>query len=257
MIGETGSIIGHRPRDGYAIVPGAIILLGIVLAVFFAGRTGRRAAGVGLLIGGGTAALAVGAALAGRDYVVARNLLPALVPLLLVAAAGFAACRWRRAGLALAGVLCAYWLAFAIHVDTTPSLQRPDWRDLAAKIDTSPKARAIVAWKLAAAPLEYYLHGDAGRLTYGRARASEVDVIFKPQAARRGPAGPLGFHRDGQVREDRLTLVRYSSPRPRTVRFSDLRRLRTGFRVNSILLDVGPRATRLDHIANTLSGTVS
>ena len=28
MTGETGSIIGHRPRNGYAIVPGAIVAAG-------------------------------------------------------------------------------------------------------------------------------------------------------------------------------------------------------------------------------------
>ena len=257
MTGETGSIIGHRPRNGYAIVPGAIIGLGIVLAVSLAGRAGRRAGGVGLLIGGGTVALAVAAAFAGKDYVIARNLLPALVPLLVVAAAGFAALRWRRLGLALAGVLCAYWLAFAVHVDMTPNLQRPDWRDLAGRIDTSSQPRAVVSWKLAAAPLEYYLHNDAQRLYSGGVRAREIDVVARPAAARTLSGLPAGFHRVGQISEERLTLVRYIAPRPRVIGKSQLDQLRTGFRVNSILVDGGPGEASLGHLADNLPAALS
>ena len=257
MTGETGSIIGRRPRNGYAIVPGAIVLLGMVLAVFFAGRVGRRAASVGLVIGGGTAALAIAAAVAGKDYVIARNLFPALVPLLVSAAAGFAAFRWRRIGLALAGVLCAYWLAFAVHVDLTPNLQRPDWRDLAGKIDTSGRARAVVAWKLAADPLEFYLNNDAQRLYSGEVRVREIDVLAKPSAVRALRGLPAGFHRMGRVSEARLTLVRYVTARPRVLDYSQLKRLRTGFRVNSVLVDGGPREASLGHLVNNLPAALS
>ena len=66
------------------------------------------------------------AALVGKDYVVERNLLPALVPLLAVAAIGFATDGARRLGLLLAVALCAYWLAFddPRHPDAEPAAAR-------------------------------------------------------------------------------------------------------------------------------------
>ena len=67
--------------------------------------------------------LPLAAALVGKDYVSQRNLLPALVPLGVVASIGFAASGARRVGLGLAVALCAYWLVFDILVTQTPSLQ--------------------------------------------------------------------------------------------------------------------------------------
>jgi mannosyltransferase len=252
MIGETGRVIGHNPRDGYALIPGAIAVLALGFALLAAGSRGRRAAAVGLLVGGGSVLLAVAAALAGKDYVIGRNLLPALVPLLAVVGIGLGALRFRRVGLVIATLLCAYWIAFDVHVDLTPSLQRPDWRDLAQKIDTSGQARAVVTWKLAADPLEFYMHNDAQRVYSGRVRAREIDVVAKPRAARSLSGLPADFHRAGWATEGRLTLVRYRAPQARTLHFSRLDRLRTGFGVNAILIDGGPGEARTALIANSL-----
>ncbi len=253
MTGETGSVIGRRPRNGYALVPGAIAIIGIGMALLTAGR---RAAGVGLAVGGGTFVLAVAVAIAGKDYVNARNLLPALVPLLVVAAIGFAAPRFRPVGLALTVVLCAYWLAFAVHVDRTPSLQRPDWRDLAVKIDTSGRDRAVVTWKLAAAPLEFYLHNDAQRVYSGRVRAREIDVLGKARVARSISELPADFHRAGTIRVGRVSLVRYLASRARTLHLGRLDRLQTGYRDNAVLVDGGAGESRLGVIANSLPNPV-
>ena len=64
-----------------------------------------------MTLGLGVAGMAAAAALIGKDYVVERNLLPALVPLASAAAIGFGSERARRLGLVLALVLCVYWLA--------------------------------------------------------------------------------------------------------------------------------------------------
>ncbi len=239
VTGETGQVIGRAPRNGYAIVPGLLVGAGMVLALLAAGRRGRRAALVGIAVGGGTVLIALLAALAGKDYAIARNLLPALVPLLAVAAVGLAAPRAGRIGLAIAAVLCAYWLAFVVHVDLTPNLQRPDWSDLAAKIDTSSRARAVVTWKLAADPLEFYLNGAVQRAYSGRLAVSEVDVVAKPRAARSVTGLPADFRFAGGVREGPLTLLRFVARNPRPVHFSRLDRLDTGFGENAIIVHGG------------------
>lgn len=237
MIGETGQVIGRAPRNAYAIAPGLLAAAGVTLALLAGGRRVRGSALAMVAVGGGTVLLAVVAAFAGKDYAIARNLLPALVPLLAAAALGLAVPRAGRFGLAIAGVLCAYWIAFNVHVGWTPNLQRPDWRDLAGRIDTSGRFRAVVTWKLAADPLEYYLHGDAQRAYSGRLAVSEVDVIAKPRAANSVTGLPADFRFAGGVREGPLTLLRFTARRPRPVHFSRLDRLETGFGKNAIIVD--------------------
>ena len=65
---------------------------------------------------------------AGKDFVLARNLMPALVPLLVAVAIGaHPAGRARRLGIAIAAVLVAYSLGFCVWASFSPALQRPDW----------------------------------------------------------------------------------------------------------------------------------
>ena len=63
----------------------------------------------------------------GKDYVLARNLMPALVPLLAAVAVGVTLRRARRGGVVVASVLVAYSLGFCIWASVSPALQRPDW----------------------------------------------------------------------------------------------------------------------------------
>ena len=82
LVGETGHVIAEPPRERYALIP--VVLIGVALA---AGRCSAAPAASGaaprsaLAVGLGVVLLAAVAALAGKDYVVERNLLPALVPL--------------------------------------------------------------------------------------------------------------------------------------------------------------------------------
>jgi 4-amino-4-deoxy-L-arabinose transferase-like glycosyltransferase len=236
MIGETGQVIAEPPRNGYAIVPGILVGIGLALALALQGRGARRPAASVLVVGGGTVLLAAGAAIAGKDYVIARNLLPALIPLLAVAALGFAGPRLAYTGVVLAVALCAYWLAFDVRVDATPNLQRPDWRDLTAQIGSARVPRAVVAWKLAADPLEFYLRDGSQRVYGGEERVREVDVVAKPWVRRRPAALPFAFRRVGRDRAGRLTLTRYRAPRPTWLRIRSLKRIGTGFGANGVLV---------------------
>jgi mannosyltransferase len=259
MIGETGQIIAEPPRDGYAIFPGALVLIGLAVAVWPARRRHRDAIFPTLLIGCGTILIAILVALAGSDYVIGRNLLPALVPLLAVSAAGLALIRPAKLGVVLVVALCAYWLAFDVYVDAKPSFQRPDVRALAQEIGAAKGPRVIIAWKLAGDGLQYYLHDGTAHVWGGPQEVSEVDAIVKQKVAHhlgpRPPGLPHAFRRVQQVREGRMTLVRYRAPNPQVVLFSKLKDFKTGFGVNVVLANAGaaaPPATSPEYVGGSL-----
>jgi hypothetical protein len=182
--------------------------------------------------------LAAGAVLAGRDYVVERNLLPALVPFAIAVALGLAPRAARRTGLACAVALCAYWLAFDVYVTRTANLQRPDFREVADHLGEPSRPRAILAWKLAADPLRFYLAGETRRAYRGMVPVREIAVVSKPVVARKPVGLPRGFRPVERRRLERLTLIRYVSARLRQVPFHVLRDARTGFGRNAVIVDL-------------------
>jgi mannosyltransferase len=242
LVGETGHVIAEAPRDRYALIPAILVAAALGLVALRSEGRERRGAAIGLVLGLGVAALTALAALAGKDYVVERNLLPALVPLLAVVALGFAAAGARRLGLILAVVLGAYWLAFDVHVTQTPNLQRPDFRTVTEALgQPGPHRRAIVTWKLAADPVRYYLHDGAVRMYGGEERIGEIAVLRKPLATGLPVNLPPSFHQIGRIRADRLTLITYASKHPVSIPFHTLRDLPTGFGDDAVLID-GPRS---------------
>jgi uncharacterized membrane protein len=236
LIGETGHVIAEPPRERYALLPAILIGVAALLVAIRGSQREKRGAVLGLTLGLGVAALALLAALVGKDYVVERNLLPALVPLAVVAGIGFATDRARRLGMLLAVVLCAYWVAFDVHVTQTPNLQRPDFREIVDELGPPRVPRTIVTWKLAADPIRFYLHDHALRIYSGETPMREIDVISKSNVG--FPRGvPPQFHPVAQVRFERLTLTRFMSNRLRQVPFYALRHVHTGFGVDAVVAD--------------------
>jgi 4-amino-4-deoxy-L-arabinose transferase-like glycosyltransferase len=239
LIGETGHMIAEPTRYPFALVPAAAVVVALVLLALRADWHERRGAGVALVLGLGVVALAGLAALLGKDYVVERNLLPALLPLAAVVAVGCSLVAGRRLGAVVAILLCAYWLAFDVYVTQTPNLQRPDLRTLSQEIGPARVPRAIVSWKLAADPIRWYLPGEVPRMYGGRDRVREVDVVSKPSAARRPVNLGRSFREVQRFRLDRLTLTRYVSKKPMELSFPQLSALHTGFGDNAVVLN-GP-----------------
>jgi hypothetical protein len=242
LAGETGHVIAEPPRERYALLP--VIMVGIAWLLVAARGTWRerRGALLGATVGLGVALLALVAALVGKDYVVERNLLPALLPLGIAAAIGFGAERASRLGLLLAVVLCAYWIGFGIRVTETPNLQRPDFRGVVDQLGPSRRPRAIVSWKLAADPVRFYLHDHARRIYSGVTPIREIDVISKPIGG--DPTGvPKAFREVARVRFERLTLTRYISGRVREIPFYRLHNIQTGFGEAAVVLP-GPTKGR-------------
>jgi mannosyltransferase len=228
LAGETGHVIAEPPRLRYALPPAILIAVAWLLVATRGTWQERRGAMLAATIGLGVALLSLVAALAGKDYVVERNLLPALLPLGIAAAIGFGAERASRLGLLLAAVLCAYWIVFGILVTETPNLQRPDFRGIVNELGPSRWPRAIVSWKLAAGPVRFYLRDHAQRIYSGVTPMREIDVISKPIEG--GPTGvPAAFRQIARVRFERLTLTRYVSSRVREIPFYRLDKIQTGF----------------------------
>jgi mannosyltransferase len=249
MVGETGDIIGRAETVGPALLPLLLVAAACALLLWRGSRTERRAAFVPFAV----AAVTVGFPLllailsAGKDFVLARNLLPALVPLLVAVAVALSAERARRVGTAIAAVLAAYSLAFCIWASADPALQRPDWRAVADHLGEPDGPRATVTWALGEAPLRFYLSTGAIQL-----KASEgydwlvreitfVSMGKAPPPPRR-LLGP-GFRETGAEDVGPLFIRRYRLPGPELapLRLRLLRHARTNFRNNGVLLDgVGP-----------------
>jgi mannosyltransferase len=244
LVGETGHVIAEPPRERYALLPAILIGTAFLLVAIRGTRTERRGALLGVAIGLGVVVLSTLAAAIGKDYVVERNLLPALVPLAVAGAIGFATDGARRLGLLLAVALVAYWLAFDVHVTQTPNLQRPDFREITDGLGPPRGPRAIVTWKLAADPVRFYLHDGSVRVYSGKIPLREIDVIGKSAEGRPVTRVPSRFHPAGRVRFERLTLSRYMSSRIRQVPFYALKKVQTGFGDNAVVVDGQPGAHR-------------
>ncbi|HEY7951125.1 MAG TPA: glycosyltransferase family 39 protein [Solirubrobacterales bacterium] len=244
-VGEIGDVIARPERPLLALVPVVAIAISFCLLALRGGRDERRATRPLLAVVAVTVGVPLAIALVdpGKDYVLARNLLPALLPLLVVAAIGFTLRRARRAGAVAGTVLVAYSLGFSIWVSLSPALQRPDWEAVASALGEPSTPRAMVTWTIGEAPLRYYL--STGSL---QARPSEgfewwvgeVDFISDGPVPPPSPKllGP-GFRHAGYEQVGRLYVRRYVRTGPGLVplRLRVVRDAELGFRSNGVLLD--------------------
>jgi len=248
--GETGRFISQPLRWRYAVIPLALLAAALTLLPFRASPAERRRAGLVLTVAAGSLLLALLAAAGGKDYVLARNLLPALTPLLAAAAIGLACRGSGRPGLAIGSALVAYWLAFAVYVDLRPRLQRPDWRDVAADLGRPAGPREIVIGGQGLVPLRYYLPSHSIELhsPHPPMPVREVDVVsVGAPPPRPGTGLPPAFRRTGRISEGTVTLTRYLAPRPVPVPWEQLLGHYTGFFSRDVLAQGKGAPTALEH----------
>ncbi len=249
VTGETSDIIARPTQPGLSLVPLALALAGFALLAFRAGREERRAAALPLSVAAAAIGIPVLLALAspGKDYVLARNVIPALVPLLIALAIALTLPSARRLGTVLAGGLLAYSLAFCVWASFSPDLQRPDWRDVAARLGEPAAPRATVTWTLGLASLRYYL--PAGAIQVAPAErydwlVHEIDFVSDGGAP---PPPPhllgRGFRQVAFEDAGRLDIRRYALPGVglAPLQLARVRTAKLNFRSNGTLLDgVGP-----------------
>jgi mannosyltransferase len=242
-------LAGEEALLRHALAPAALCAAAVALLLWRGGEGEKRGAALAFAVGAGALALAVLFALAGQDYVLGRNLLPALVPLALAVAAGIGARRAGWLGIAVGAALTLYLLAFDVYADFHPALQREDWRSVAAAIGPPRgRPRAIVAYEQGGEPLSFYLprgqRQTKWKLWRGRpVPVAEVDVVSGRPPPARARALPPAFHLVQRRTIGRMTLLRYRAAAPVALRWGQLIGNFTGYRRNVVLLDgPGPKA---------------
>jgi hypothetical protein len=206
-----------------------LVLLGAVLVARL--RPPERR---GALVAGSLAAAAVLTpvvlALAGVDFLIARNAIGAVVPAAVCLGAGYAA---GRTGIAAAAVLCALCAAVAVAPALDRTYGRTDWRGAAGALREVSGARAVVVTPYMSRTLwRPYLPG----LEEPGANGAVVREIAAVGLATEGgySAGSLappavgtprpvaGFRVVAVERKPTYTLVLYRADRPRNVPLSTL-----------------------------------
>jgi mannosyltransferase len=246
--GETTDIIARPQRPLLALLPLVLALAALALLAFRGNREDRRAAAIPLSLSLAAIGIPLLLALASpsKDFVLARNVLPALVPLLIAVAIGVTLPTARRLGAAVGAALLAYSLGFCIWASLSPDLQRPAWDVVAAEIGEPEAPRATVTWVLGEASLRYYLSTGAIQVTPAEGYdwlVHEVDLVS--DGAVPPPAGLLGpgFRETSRQRAGRLYIRHFELPGPglAPLRLRELGGADLNFRNVGVLLDgVGP-----------------
>ena len=222
-------IVGYdAPLEALLTALGAALALAAVTAVVALGDARERGAA---LVAGALAAAALVLpllfALVGADYLLARNLITALVPGLTLIGIGFAVRRAGGWGLVGAGALAAVFAAAVLAVALEPRYQRDDWRSAAEDIAAARGAQAVVGPASGRLPLSLYLP-KARPLPAQGVKVREIDVVGvalrrpgespAPPAPPAAPAAPVpGFELASVERGDTYTLVRFRSATPQPV----------------------------------------
>jgi mannosyltransferase len=206
-----------------ALLGGALFAgLAIGLVVRRGGQRDRYAAVVAGAVGGGAVVLPLLLAVVGIDFINPRNLIGALVPLLILLAVGFGMPRSGFLGIGGAGALCALFAVVTAAINVSAQMQRPDWRGAAEAIEASaPGARAYVVPRNGDQPISYYLGVD--RLSEGgpsHLRTTVIPVLSTNYQVQR-PRGPFRLT-DQQRLAPTFILWRYAADGPRRVRLRDL-----------------------------------
>ncbi len=206
-----------------AVAAAALVLIGAVWPLI-RNRAARRRAAIPLVVGGFGVVAPVLLAVIGIDFLDTRNLLPALPPLTMAAAIGFAAALPPVPARAVVGLLAALLLAVVIRVDLDPLYQRDNWRGAARAVGAAAVARAMVVTPGSGlTPLQAYIP-RLGPLSAAVA-VREIDIIAIPQQVTGAgigipprPLGPLpvpaGFRLTRTVDARTYTVLIYRAAAP-------------------------------------------
>jgi mannosyltransferase len=171
-------------------------------------------------------------ALVGVDFVNTRNVIPALPPLLVVAAVGFSSSTDSRHGEIAAGALIALFAIVVVLVETHAQYQRDDWRGAAHALGPPSRSRAIVITPPSGQlPLSIY-QPHLSQVDRGT-QVSEIDVVaLSPHKLGAGlePAPrpsssfsvPPRFHLAASSYGGVYTVLRYTASKPVAVTAASL-----------------------------------
>jgi hypothetical protein len=195
----------------------AIVAIGLLAAR--ASPEERRAASVALVIGGGAIAVPLLLAVGGLDFINPRNLVGALVPLLVFLAIGLGIRGGGWMAWLASGATCLLFAAVLVAVNVSAQMQRPDWRGAAEALESSGGAQLLVVPRNGDDPLAYYLGAEKPR-HIERVRTAEIEVLSTNYHVKR-PPGPFKLvSKEGMAPV--FVLWRYRAHRPQSVRLRDV-----------------------------------
>ena len=219
VAGPTGAstLTFHRVEVAW-VATAAMALTAAAAFAWWDARVRERLL-LALAVAAGVIVIPLAGALAGPDYLLDRNLLPALIPLTVIAATGLCARRLKLVGPAVVAIVC---LGFAgIVLAATPrnaERQRDDWRGVAEHVGPARGDRLFVVspyWH--AITLDLYLP----RMTPMLLPAS-VQTVYTVELEGFVPFGdevttiapPPPFRETRYSRVQRLTVREYTAPAP-------------------------------------------
>src|SRR2546421_41299 len=172
IFGPGEAAVSHRVAAALALATAAAAA---VLVVRFGDRRGRRAVRLWTALAAGCIAGPLLASLVGADYLDARNLMVAWVPLVLVIGVATATPRSRLVGGALAWGACGLLAAGSVATFARSDLQRENWRAVAHAPGAPAGSRALLVPAAGRTLLNYLprLTWDVDR----HQRVREIDVI--------------------------------------------------------------------------------
>jgi hypothetical protein len=156
-------------------------------------------------------------ALIGPDYLIARNVIAALVPFAVAVAAGFAT---GRGAVMAAAALCAIGVIQVIAVATNERYQRDNWRAVGEFIGRADQPRAVIVTPASGnIPMFHYLQGGEKTPTAG---VDVKELVFvglasrlpgeEPKPPRPAQVGAAGFTETARKQGDTYTVVIEKSP---------------------------------------------
>ena len=231
-------LVGYASPDQKltAVLATLLVLVGAVMPLALSARVRARAAWP-LATGAVAVLMPVALALCGIDFLDARNLLPALPPLVIAGAIGFSGWQelaidsrrpdWRAIGSWAAGGLALVSLVVVVLVDTDARYQRDDWRGVARALGSNTGTRVLLVDPASGViPLRSYLRGL--RTLTAPVAVRELDVAVVPPNVRGRGIGtpprvigpqpvPPGFTLTQTIYSSTYTVLRYTAPAPVTV----------------------------------------
>ena len=168
-----------------AIVAGLVVAFAFWLVWSRGDDRERRAALIGLVVGGTVLVTTTLLALIGVDYLDTRNVLVAWPPLALAVAAGLGARAAGTAGLAAAGALVVLGAFTVVLVNADATLQRDDWRGVAHALgEPQAEPRAVVVTPFFAEQTFAVYAPDLELMPDAGEAVGEVDYVALPRRER-------------------------------------------------------------------------
>lgn len=210
-----------------ALMAAAAALTGAALAITRTDACERRGCAMVVAVAAVGVGLPVLAAVIGADFVITRNLIPALLPALVALAVGFAARSAGVLGIAPSVLLCLLSFATIIGVSRDAAYQRDDWRGVARELGPAVRDRVLVVTPAdGGVALEWYL--PSARRTGAAVTAAEIDTVAvgrrragqKPQPPRGPDMVPNGFSVARRVERPTFTVVSLRAGAPVTIDYT-------------------------------------